>query len=50
MLYTGIECLVVYPEDEITCSVLDVPWAATFSASFSRKIQLYQREKPQPHI
>jgi len=34
-----------YPEDEISCSVLDVPWAVAFPASFSRKIQLYQRKK-----
>lgn len=30
-----------YPEDEISCSVLDMPWAVAFPASFSRKIQLY---------
>lgn len=39
-----------YPEDETTCSVLDMPWAAASSASFSRKIQLYQRKKTQPYI
>lgn len=39
-----------YPEDEIFCSVLDMPWAAAFSASFCRKIQLYQRKKTQPYI
>lgn len=49
--YTGnraFSCF--YPEDETTCFVLDMPWAAAFAASFSRKIQLYLRKKPQPYI
>lgn len=44
--YTGnraLDCF--YPEDETTCFVLDMPWAAAFAASFSRKIQLYLRKK-----
>ena len=34
-----------YPGDEISCSVLDMPWAVAFPASFSRKYNCIKGKK-----